>query len=58
MANREPYNIDFCRAVLRGPEHCDYLKENDMCKLNECAYNLKWVVYWENHGEFPPNEGL
>lgn len=54
MANREPDNIDFCRAVVEGPEHCDHLKENDMCKLEECAYNFKWTKYWETFGVFPP----
>ena len=55
MANREPYNIDFCRAIVEGPEHCSNLNENDMCSLNECLYNYKRVVYWERHGVYPPN---
>lgn len=57
MANREPYNIDFCRFIVEGPEHCEHLKENDRCKLNECIYNIKWIKYWENHGEYPPRGG-
>lgn len=55
MANREPYNVAFCRAVVEGPEHCPNLKENDMCSLNECIYNHKWVRYWETYGKYPPN---
>lgn len=55
MANRKPYNIDFCRAVVASPEYCSNLKNNDRCKLDECVYNHKQVVYWETHGEFPPN---
>ena len=56
MANKEPYNVAFCRFIESGPEHCPHLKENDMCELNECIYNLKWVKYWETYGTFPPNE--
>lgn len=54
MANKEPYNIDFCRAVVEGPEHCEHLKENDMCKLDECIYNYKWIKNWEVKGAYPP----
>ena len=57
MANVEPYNVDFCRAIVEGPEHCTHLKENDMCKLTQCIYNRKWIVYWEEHGEHPPGDG-
>ena len=57
MANREPYNIDFCRAIVEGPEHCEHLKENDMCGLNKCVYNIKWVKYWEKYGVYPPEGG-
>ncbi len=50
MANRTPYNIEFCRFIVEGPEHCEYLKENDKCKLDECIYNHKRVVFWEKTG--------
>ncbi len=49
MANREPYNILFCRFIVEGPEHCEYLKENDKCKLNECTYNHKRIIFWEKY---------
>ena len=54
MANREPYNIDFCRAIVEGSEHCEHLKKNGKCKLKECVHNIKWIRYWEEFGEFPP----
>ena len=57
MANREPYNLAFCRFIVEEFEHCEHLKENDKCKLNECVYNLKWVKYWETFGEYPPDQG-
>ena len=39
MANREPYNIAFCRFIVEGPEHCEYLKE-------------KSILIKENYTEF------
>lgn len=57
MANREPYNIEFCQFIVEGTEHCPHLKQNDMCSLTECIYNLKWVKYWERFGIYPP-EGV
>ena len=54
MANRTPYNIAFCRFIVEGSEHCQYLKQNDMCKLQECIYNHKWIVYWETFDKYPP----
>ena len=54
MPNREPYNIEFCRFIVEGLEHCQYLKENHKCKLLECIYNHKRIVYWETYGEYPP----
>ena len=54
MANREPRKIEFCRFIVEGPEHCPYLKQNDMCKLVKCIYNDKWVDYWATFGVYPP----
>ncbi len=49
--DRIPYNIEFCRYIV-----CDK-KAGNKCELTECKYNHKWVVYWETHGEYPPNGG-
>ncbi len=50
MANREPYNIEFCRFIVEGQEHCRYLKENDMCRLTSCIYNHKRIIFWKRFG--------
>lgn len=57
MANTTPYNIEFCRAIVEGPEHCPHLKQNDMCALTKCSYNHKRIEYWVRYGIYPP-EGV
>lgn len=46
--NRTPYNIEFCRFIK-----CDEKKGNK-CNVAECLFNHKWIVYWEAHGQYPP----
>ena len=49
--DREPYNIEFCRFI-----NCDK-RQGNKCEIAECLYNIKWVKYWEEYGEYPPNGG-
>ena len=56
--DRVPYNKDFCKAITRGKASCEHLTEDNMCDIEECIYNDKWVIYWENFDEFPPTGGL
>lgn len=53
MANT-PYNVEFCRAI-----ECENLKEDGQCKKppKKCIHNMKWIIYWETHGTFPPENG-
>lgn len=53
MPNRKPYNIEFCRFIVEGVEHCRNLKPNDRCKLGKCVYNHKWITSWERSNVWP-----
>jgi len=54
---REPENLNFCLFA-----ECAYL-EDEQCTRKECAFNAKWVCWWEHnkfHGsilESDPPEG-
>jgi len=51
MPDREPYNSKFCKFIDCSKRH------GNKCKVAECIYNHKWILYWEMYGVYPPEGG-
>ena len=51
---RDPFDLTFCKGVVEG--ECPNLRAHKWCRLIECIYNHKRVLYWLRFGRLPGEE--